>query len=60
VRKKLKASSEVPDTIIVECDTVSTGKKDFPEGNILYIFGTEHWKDNGITFTKIGKLCLIY
>jgi len=59
-RKKQKASSEVPASIIVECGTVSTGKIDFPEGNITYIFGIEHWKYNGISFTKIGKLCSLY
>jgi hypothetical protein len=59
VRKKRKASSEVPYSIIVECDTVSTGKRDFPEENIPYIFGIEEWKKNGIPFTKIGKVCFL-
>jgi len=35
VRKKLKTSSAVPDSIIVECGTVSNGKRDFPEGKLL-------------------------
>ena len=35
MRKKLKASSEVPDTIIVECDTVSTGKRRVQKGILL-------------------------
>jgi hypothetical protein len=34
-------------------------KSDFPQWNIAYIFRTEQWKNNGILFTKIGKLCLL-
>jgi hypothetical protein len=58
VRKKRKASSEVPDSSLVEFGRVSTGKRDFPEWNILYILRIEQWKNNGNSFTKIGKLCL--
>jgi len=52
-------SSEVPDSILVECGTVSTGKRDFPEGNILYVLRSVKWKRNGNSFTKIGKFCLL-
>ena len=38
--KKRKTSTEVPDIIIVECGTVSNGKRDFPEGKFTYIFGS--------------------
>jgi hypothetical protein len=51
VRKKQKASFEVPDSSVVGCGTVSTGKSDFrQENNIAYIFSIEQWK----------KLCLLF
>jgi hypothetical protein len=50
VSKKRKASSEVADSSLVGCETVSTGKADVPEGNISYIFRIEQWKINGISF----------
>jgi hypothetical protein len=46
VRKKKKSSFEVPDSNLVGCGTVSTGKNDFPQGNnIVYIFRFEQWKE---------------
>jgi hypothetical protein len=35
-------------------------KGDFPEENIAYIYSEEELKNNGILFTKIGKLCFLY
>jgi hypothetical protein len=57
VRKKGKASFEVPDSNIVGCVPVSTGKGDFLQGNIAYNFRSEHRRNNGFLLTKIGNLC---
>jgi len=60
VRKEGKARFEVPDSSLVGCGTVSTGKSDIPQGNIAYICRIEQLKSNGLYFTKIGKSCLLY
>jgi hypothetical protein len=41
VRKKGKASFEVPDSSLVGCVIVSTSKIDFPQENIFYNFRIE-------------------
>jgi len=35
-------------------------KGDFPQGNITYICRIEQWKNNGILFTTIVKLCCFH
>jgi hypothetical protein len=60
VRKKGKESFVVPDSNLVGCGTVSTGKRCLTKENIGYIFRIVQWKNNGILFTKMGHLCLLY
>ena len=50
----------VPDSSRVLCGTLSTGKIDFPQRSITYIFRLEQWYDNGIFFTQIGIPYLLY
>jgi hypothetical protein len=35
-------------------------KGDFRQENIAYIYSLEQLKNNGFSFTKIGKFCLFY
>jgi hypothetical protein len=53
VRKKRKASFEVPVSCLVGCDTDSTGKVTFITG---ISFRIEQLKNNGLLFKKIVKL----
>jgi len=53
VRKNEKASFAVPDSSPVGCSTLSTGKSDFPQENVAYIFRIAHWKVIGIYFKKL-------
>jgi len=57
LRERRKASFEVPDSGLVGCGIVSTGKGDCLLWNIAYIFRIEQWKNNGILFEKCGVLC---
>jgi hypothetical protein len=41
---------------LVGCGIVSTGKGDFPQDSITYIFRIEQWKNNGFLFKKTGKI----
>ena len=46
MRKERNVSFKVPDSNVLRCGTLSTGKSDFPqENNIAYIFRVEHWKE---------------
>jgi hypothetical protein len=51
-----KESVEAPDSSLVGCGTLSTGKGDFPQGISAYNFRIDEWENNGILFTKIGEL----
>jgi hypothetical protein len=53
-------SFEVPDSSLVDCGTVSTGSRYFPEGTLPYIFGIKQWKNSGIPFAKIGQNFFLY
>jgi hypothetical protein len=50
---------EVHDPSPVEFGTVSTGKGDFPHGNVTF-FTKDKWKKNGVLFTNINILGLHY
>jgi len=50
VSKKRKASSEVADSSLVGCDTVSNCKGDCPTGNIAYACSVEQRKDEVFLF----------
>jgi hypothetical protein len=51
--RELKSISEVPDSSLVGCSTVSTGERRFSAGDIVYIVRIQQWKNN-------GKISFIY
>jgi len=54
------AAFVVPDSRLVGCGVFSIDKiRHFRQENSYY-FRKERWKINGILFTEIGNLCLIY
>ena len=50
VREKREASSEVADSSLVGCGTVSTGKGECPTENIACICSIEQWKNEVFLF----------
>jgi hypothetical protein len=60
VRNRRKESFEVPGSSLESRVSLSTGKSDLLQKIFADIFRIEQWKNNGILFTKIGKLCFRY
>jgi len=60
VRKKGKTRFEVPDSSLLDVAPFQLVKDEIPQVIIAYICRIEQLKNNGLYFTKIGKVCLLY